>query len=408
MRMRARSLAAIALAVLTLGVAGCDKKPSPDGASGTAGSASVTRAPSAVQAHPGCNLTTPGGNLLPKLGLGTLSLAVAKGKALVVDTQEGIEKPRADRILLGPEGVPEGEAEAIDDLLPKGQSAITFASAMAFQDDLTSLAFAYGARPPSAAQCAEGVVMMKALGVTGARREVTHACRTTTLLRGAARHELGIAIVDDSGVADAWVIDRADTRLVHLETLDKADAKVVDGAVAAGATSLAAAWVVSSGTTRELHVARVGRAGEILGKMDVLDKQNVGSVTMAFEADTLHIVWSSFQPDRNRSVLKWTKWPASGTPQAAQTIGTGVLSATQPSLAFADGRFMLAWTEGDAIRVGASRAGIAGLSGLATTSAKGGPASSAVVGLEHDAMFVAWREAGPNAGVRASTLKCLE
>ena len=394
----------------TLCEAGCDKKES-GGTSPNAGTTGATpsasHGPATLQVNMGCALVVPGGNVLPKLGAGTLSIAAEKGKALVVDTAPG--GAHATRILLGATGAPEGAAEPIDDVLAKGTAASTFASAIAFEGELASFAFAYGAPPPTPTQCADGVFAMKRSGPTGARRDVTHACRTTTMLRAAARREIGVAILDGPAGADAWILDRADTRYLHLEHLGSPSAAIVETAAAAGATSVAAAWVVKDGPKRELHAARIGRGGERLGAVEVLDKQHAGSVAMAFEGDTLHVVWSSFRTDKNIYALQWTKWPAGGAPAPPQAIGTGVVSASSPSIAIDGSRIMLAWVEGDektaTVKVGASKTGLVAISGAATVASNPGVAASGpVVAVDDDAMFVTWKESGSE--VRASTLKC--
>lgn len=181
-------------------------------------------------------------------------------------------------------------------------------------------------------------------------------------------------------------------------------------ACAAGRSALAAAYVVK----HELRVARAGAHGEPPVRVEVLEKQNVDAVALAFEGDALHVVWSAFAPEKKRNVLRWSKWPAGGAPAAPQTIGTGVLSATQPSLAIDGGRFLLAWTEGEGsssvVKVGASRAGLQPIPGLAgIVSRSGVPSDSPVVALEGDSLSITWVEhASGAASARAAVLKCQE
>lgn len=407
-----RALSVVASLPLLL-VSSCDKKETAAAADGapTEAAAASASASHTVQGRPGCSLAVPGGSLLPKLERGALSIAVTKGRALVVDTAPAGAK--AARIMLGPTGAPDGAAEPIDDVAPKGSAALTFAAAVAFDTDLASVAFGYAANAPTSAQCSDGVFVLKRSGPTGARRDLTHACRATTMLRAAARRELGIAILDGPASADAWILDRTTTKHAHLETLGSSSASIAETAAAAGATTLAGAWIVKEGAKRELHVARLSRTGERLGGVEVLDKQNVGSVSMAFEGDTLHVVWSSYRPDKQLYALRWTKWPAGGAPAAAQTIGTGVLSASAPAIAIDGSRFVLAWVEGDeksaVVRVGSSKNGLAAVSGLANTVSNAGAAASGpVVAVENDAMFIAWTENGATPEVRASAIKCVE
>ena len=184
-------------------------------------------------------------------------------------------------------------------------------------------------------------------------------------------------------------------------------------AVAAGSSSVAAAYVVVAGRRRELHVARLGGDGDSSGSrtVEILDKQHVGTVALAFEDDTLHVVWSSFVPEKKRYVLRWSKWPAGGAPTQPQSIGTGVLSARMPSLAIDRGRFLLAWAEGDekatTVKVGASRQGLAANPGPRDRrlECRRGARKLRPLRSTSDAMFLAWTErSGAQTSVRASAL----
>ena len=162
----------------------------------------------------------------------------------------------------------------------------------------------------------------------------------------------------------------------------------------------------------ELRIATLAPSGSPW--MEVLDKANVGTATVAYEGDVLHVVWSSFVPEKNRFVLRWSKWLAGAAPSAPQTIGTGVLSALTPSLAIDRGRFMLAWTNGDeqtaTVKVGASRNGIVAIPGLASVvSTPSVAARDPVVALDGDVMFVAWKELGTTEPeVHAASISCRE
>jgi hypothetical protein len=373
-----------------------------------------------VQGIPGCHVTTKDGNVV-EVQPGTLSLAVAKGKALLVSTG----KTGAERVLLGPGGAASGAAEPIADALPKGDGVSTLAAALPFGGDLTTLT--YAARRPTPSECADGTMVIKVADAGSASRALTtHACRASSLLRSAARGPLGIAFVDGAtasdrsakagpaapAIADAVVIEGPTSRPVRLEKVE--GASIDSAAVAAGTSSVAAAYVVVRGKTRELHVARFP-GGTAPPKIEIVEKENVGTVTAAYEGDTLHVVWSAFVADKNRHVLHWSKWPAGGAPSAPQAIGTGVVSATEPSLAIDRGRFFLAWSQVDEkatiVKAAASKSGLAALPGLANAmSTPGASAREPVVALESDAMFMAWKETAPGSEprVRAATVKCLE
>jgi hypothetical protein len=382
----------------------------------------------AVRAQPGCHPTIAGGTLA-KVAPGALSLAVVRDHALLVATvrlePQGWRGAQAQRIVLDRMGAPIGSAETVTDALPVVPGVTTLAAALAEDGRLTTLT--YAARRPSATECADGLLVWKVTesADAGTARRVlfTHTCRSSSMLVAAARGALGVAFLDGAtaadgdpktapGIADAVVIAGLGSSQTRLETIT--DATIVNAATAAGATSVAAAYVVLRGTTRELHVVQLRKDGKPATKVEVFDKQNVGTVTMAYEGDTLHVVWSSFVPERNRFVLRWSKWLAGAEPAATQSIGTGVLSAVTPSLAIDRGRFILAWANGDekdsTVKVGASTNGVVAVSGLAgVVSTPGAPAREPVVALDGATMFVAWKElGGTEPEVHATSISCRE
>lgn len=411
------------------------------------------RAQELALALPGCHPLVAGGSALLGVTPGVLSIAATNGKALVVSSStQGEEaaptsdpghvvpsgggtgapqltlRTRAESVVLGPTGAAESPAEVLaNDVLGGGGapdagagSSRTFAAAAVLGGELTTLT--YAVRHATLTGCADAVLAAKAVAPAAARRELLpHACRPASMLRAAGRGGLGIALATSrfAPTVEAWLLDGSEAKPALLETLGAATGK--DGgasgpptvslpAVAAGSSSVAAAYVVARGATRELHVARLGGHGDPPARVELLDKDHVGSVAVAFEDDTLHVVWSSFVPEKKRSLLRWSKWPAGGAPTAAQTIGTGVLSASKPSLAIDHGRFLLAWTEGDdkatTVKVGASRKGLASVAGLATVvSSAGATAEAPAVAVADDALFVTWVE---QSSVRAAALKCLE
>lgn len=393
---------------------------------GAAASAEASDAAAhAVRAQPGCHPTMAGGTLA-KVAPGALSLAVVKDQALLVGTVQlephGWRGAQAQRIILDRMGAPVGSVETVADALPVVPGVTTLAAAIAQDGRLTTLT--YAARRPSATECTDGLLVSK-VGEPGApRRELlAHSCRSSSMLVAAVRGGLGIAFLDGAtsadgdprtapAIADAVVIAGLGSSQTRLETIG--DATIVNAATAAGATSVAAAWVVAHDATRELHVVQLRKDGKPATKVEVFDKQNVGTVTIAYEGDTLHVVWSSFVPERNRSGLRWSKWLAGAAPALTQSIGTGVLSAVTPSLAIDRGRFILAWTNGDekdsTVKVGASSNGVVAISGLAgVVSTPGAPAREPVVALDGDTMFVAWKElGGAEPAVHATSISCRE
>jgi hypothetical protein len=379
----------------------------------------------AVRAQPGCHPTMAGGTLA-KVAPGALSLAVVKDHALLVGTVQlelhDWRGAQAQRIVLDRMGAPVGSVETVADALPVVPGVTTLAAALAEDGRLTTLT--YAARRPSATECTDGLLVSKAGDPGAARRELfTHGCRSSSMLVAAARGALGIAFFDGAttadgdgrtapAIADAMVLGGSGSAPTRLETIG--DATIVNAAAAAGATSVAAAYVVAHDTTRELHVVQLRKDGKPATKVEVFDKQNVGTVTIAYEGDTLHVVWSSFVPERNRYVLRWSKWLAGAAPAVTQTIGTGVLSAVTPSLAVDRGRFILAWANGGekdgTVKVGASTNGVVAISGLAgVVSTPGAPAWGPVVALDGDTMFVAWKELGSaEPAVHATSISCRE
>ena len=417
-----------ALVVLLASRSDCNEKGSGGvrAREGAAPSAEASDAAAhAVRAQPGCHPTMAGGTLA-KVAPGALSLAVVKDQALLVGTVQlephGWRGAQAQRIILDRMGAPVGSVETVADALPVVLGVTTLAAAIAQDGRLTTLT--YAARRPSATECTDGLLVSKVGEPGAARRELlAHSCRSSSMLVAAARGALGIAFLDGAtsadgdprtapAIADAVVIAGLGSSQTRLETIG--DATIVNAATAAGATSVAAAWVVSHDATRELHVVQLRKDGKPATKVEVFDKQNVGTVTIAYEGDTLHVVWSSFVPERNRSGLRWSKWLAGAAPALTQSIGTGVLSAVTPSLAIDRGRFILAWTNGDekdsTVKVGASSNGVVAISGLAgVVSTPGAPAREPVVALDGDTMFVAWKElGGAEPAVHATSISCRE
>lgn len=419
-----------ALVALVASRSDCDDRTA-GGRAGTSASASAEAADAsarAVRAQPGCHPTMAGGTLA-KVAPGALSLAVVKDRALLVGTvplePHGWRGAQAQRIVLDRMGAPMGSVETITDALPVVPGVTTFAAALAEDGRLTTLT--YAARRPNATECTDGLLVSKVTDggdPDAPRRELlTRGCRSSSMLVAAARGALGIAFLDGAtsadgdpttapGIADAVVIAGLGSSQTRLETIT--GGTIVNAATAAGATSVAAAYVVAHDTTRELHVVQLRKDGKPATKVEVFDKQNVGTVTMAYEGDTLHVVWSSFVPERNRFVLLWSKWLAGAAPAATQRIGTGVLSAVTPSLAIDRGRFVLAWANGDekdsTVKVGASTNGVVAVSGLAgVVSTPGAPAREPVVALDGDTMFVAWKELGSaEPEVHATSISCRE
>ncbi len=412
------AVAAIAVLAVFFGMrsGGSNDKQSAatDGGAG-GGDADADAAAHVVHGRPGCHPTLEGGTRA-KVAPGALSLAVVKDRALLVSTVGGGGGggggARAERIALDRMGASTGAVDPDNDALAPAPGVTIFAAATSLDGLLGTLT--YAARRPTPGDCADGLLVTKLFEPDAPRREIlTHSCRAASLLVAATRGSLGIAVLDGAtkadgdpktapAVADVVVIAGLTSAQTRLETIGEG-VTIAQAAAAAGATSVAAAYVVAHGGTRELHVVQLGANGKTTTKVEVLDKQNVGTVTLAYEGDVLHVVWSSFVPQRNRYVLRWSKWLAGAEPSAAQAIGTGVLSAITPSLAINRGRFMLAWANGEekatTVKVGASTSGVAAIAGLANVvSTPTVLARDPVVALDGDAMFVAWKELDGGSG----------
>jgi hypothetical protein len=253
----------------------------------------------------------------------------------------------------------------------------------------------------------------------------TGQCHFSTAFAGAAHGEVAIAVMDglvdpakgSVPTIDAVVIAAGKSAPVRLESFpvpgtaatERPKVDALAAAAAAGAT--AAAYRVTRGAVQELHVVRLGLDGKPAGKVEVVDRGIVGAPAIAFDGETLNVVWAARADDKEPYVLRWTTWAAGAAPSPNQKLGTGVRSAYAPALAIDNGRFLLAWAEGDVtgvVKAGASTGGLAGALALAgAVSTPGVDAKSPVVALDGDTRFVVWQEtAGGNTELRASPLAC--
>ena len=412
-----------------LAVSGCDGCNDKKAASGPADASEAGAAVHGlVVALPGCHAVVAGGSVLEGITPGLLSIAALHGRALVASSP--VSRMRAGSIALGPTGAPEGTAivlgDSLDDDADAGaETTRSFPAAVTFGNELATMA--YASRRASPTKCGDGELVVQSGGDGGTRRALlSHVCRPASGFRAATRGKLGIAIATSGNgpSVEAWLLDGTDVKPVLIDSFGGPGVKdagvgalapLSGTALAVGSASVAAAYVLGHRTLgRELRVARLGAHGEPAARVEILEKDRVESVALAFEDETLHVVWSVLVPEKKRHVLRWSKWPAGGVPTPAQSLGTGVLSATKPALAIDHGRFVLAWTEGDddrtTVKVGASRLGLAPIAGLAAVvSSAGAAANHPAVALDGDALFVAWSERrGAEESTRASALTCVE
>lgn len=443
---RLAALATVAT-VATVAALGCDKASGPAAGfdSGTPGPAPKPDAmgiPQAatgvVSARPGCHAVIEDGVPVPGiLEPGAISVAVGKDKALIVNTvfkeadggaaASALETASASRLeMSATTGSLESKPEPVSEPHTKDEPAccpLTWAVATAFGNEVSTLSL--GTTRSGAQGCAGGTVMLKG---TGAPKAVAAGhCHFSTALAGAARGSIAIAVTD--GIVDpkkgsvpatlALVFADGKTKPVQLESFALpgtagAERPKLDAlAAAVGTATTAAAYRVTRGSLQELHVVKLAPDGTKIGKVEVFDKGVVGAPAMAFEGDTLHVIWATRATEKDPYALRWAKWPPGGAPLPHQRLGTGVLSAYSPALAIEGGRFLLAWTEGDksgVVKAGASTSGLTGALALAgVVSHPGTDAKSPRVALDRDAMFIVWQEvAGQTTVVRASPLRCQE
>jgi hypothetical protein len=432
----------VGLALAALLAIGCERKTDPTAApdAGPTRDAMTipSSAPGVVSARPGCQAVVEGGARIAGMQEpGAVSVAVVKGKALIVNTifheKSGeTETASASRVFLSAttgaiESKPEPITEAHND--KEGEppcpacARLDWAVATPFGDALSTLSL--GASRFGAQGCAGGTVMVKGTGA--AKAIAVDQCHFSSALAGAAHGDVVIAVTDgiveptkgNVPAVEAVVFAAGKAKPLRLESFPVPGTAVIErpkvDALAAAATAAvtAAAYRVTRGAVQELHVVKLAPDGTRIGKVEVIERGVVGTPAIAFEGDTLHIIWASRATDKDPYTLHWTKWPAGGTPQAHQKLGTGVASAYSPALAIEGGRFLLAWTEGEKtglVKAGSSMSGLTGALALAgVVSTAGVDAKSPTVALDGRALFVVWQEvADKTTELHASPLRCQE
>jgi hypothetical protein len=433
--------AAVVTALASLATGGCDKKnesaPIDAGAPKRDAMEIPEAAAGVVSARPGCHAVVQGGARVDGMQEpSAVSVAVVKGKALVVNTifkeapagaADAVETASASRVQLSATtGALESKPDLVTEPHPKDEpagTALTWAVATPFGDELSTLSL--GTTRSGAQGCGGGTVMVKGAGA--AKALAAGHCHFSTALAGAARGDVAIAVTDgivdpakgNVPAVDAIVFSAGKSKPVRIESFAvpgtaAAERPKVDAPTAAASAAMtAAAYRVTRGGAQELHVVKLAPDGTKVGKVEIIDRGVIGTPALAFEGDTLHIVWATRATDKDPYALHWTKWPASGAPQPHQKLGTGVLSAYSPALAIEHGRFLLAWTEGEktgVVKVGASTSGLTGALALAgVVSSEGVDAKSPRVALDQGAMFIVWQEiAGGASTLRASPVRCQE
>lgn len=445
----AGSLLVLGATLATTGCDSCDKpKPAAEAGAASASSSSADAAPSTpptpgILAAPGCRARTPGGTVLAgKLEPGNITIAVTGGKALVVNTvfkdprkldntdPEGtIESAKSERVVLAANGLPDGPFEPIIEAHGADEGAatpLTWAVATTFHDELATMSYGTGRTGVS---CSGGTLMLKGAGSPVYVLPDKH-CRFASNLAGAGRGDIAVALLDGPtqmpitvktwpAIVEAIVYFGGKAHSIQLEsegggagTLSRIEAP----AAAVGKSLAALAYRVVRPGSRELHVTMLDISGKKVGKIEVLDKGDVGAPALAFEEDTLHVIWAARPPgDKDPYTLRWTKLSSTGVMSAPQRLSTGVGSAFAPALGIDErGRVLVAWMEGDdkkgIVKVGVSKRGMASAVALARAiSNEGTNARDPEVGLDKNAMFLVWQEYGKTTQeLRAASLECME
>ncbi len=382
--------------------------------------AAATPPAAGVSRLPGCRaLVQNGTRLSGVLGFttpsrGVHSVAVIDDKALVVSTRTASDASDASartdargstaRVQMSAvTGVPAGPA------IERSDGAVAAATSSGNALAVLSLHW-----DPSLASSA---VILEA--AEGPARTLAHGDFRGGAFAGAARGELGIALTSGVGPEAivlpsvyAIVFTSSAAKTVRIERLEPR-AIIDSGAAAVGSNGLAAvAYRVVRGGVEELHVATLAADGKMVGRVEVVDRGHVEAPSIAFEGDTLHIVWESRAAETGRSVLRWIKRRTAAAPGPYQTLGTGVLDAHSPALAIEGDRFALAWSEGRdgrVVKAGSSTRGLSGaLEGAVVVSDPQTLASRPKIAVHREATVVVWEEtSGKTTELRASPLVCV-
>jgi hypothetical protein len=429
------TLVRVLVPVPVLVVAACDPpKPQPR-PQATTSVATASPTQTVVNAKLGCIAAVRGGHALGgRSAPGFTSIAAARGKALVVhwrasapqaDAAEPAEEISSERVVLDGAAKPLGPMTPVADAnaADAGPSPLTWASASTFGGELTSLS--YGITRVPAAGCRDARVAWSS-GEQAATTAASDTCKLATSFAGAGRGELAVLALNGPTAAesqrgktsaiDAIVLSGGSTRTTRLHSLGAGGSDAL--AAALGVTWAAVAWRTGTDGAHELYLAGVDKAGVTTSPKPVsLDKGMVGAPALAFEGDTVHVVWAARRDDRSPYQLRWAKWDGKGAPTQAQTLSTRGGPAFAPAIAVQPGgRFVVAWTEGDekagVVKGGSSRVNIlAAVLGADALSTPGVDARAPEVAVDGDTSYVVWHESADKArpeGLRATTLRCIE
>lgn len=153
----------------------------------------------------------------------------------------------------------------------------------------------------------------------------------------------------------------------------------------------------------ELRGLRLDGRGRRVGAPVTLSRDRPGAPSIAWDRDTLVVVWARRTTRAQPYRLQMLRWdPTAREVPAPTELATGEPPALAPSIDIRDGRYAIAWMEGDQ-RTGAVRAGISSESlqdaarRAVTLSTPGANARDPKLALGERVAWVAWQDFGPPA-----------
>jgi serine/threonine-protein kinase len=189
-----------------------------------------------------------------------------------------------------------------------------------------------------------------------------------------------------------------------------------DATAAASAPALAVSpngqLAVALKTQRHVLLARLDGAGAAQGGLRELGRGFVGAPALAWEGETLHVVWAQRATQNEAYRLYSASWRAGEPePTASERLGTGGASAFAPSVDAQPGRVLVGFMEEEEgkgrVRVGAGKTLSEAVQAAVVLSKDGVDARDPKVALAGRRAWVAWTEyANAKEAVILSRLAC--
>jgi hypothetical protein len=413
---------------------------------GPGASASATAATaSAAQTSAECRPAKAGGMVLPlKAKLGSVTIAAAGGKALVVNSRfeedtnpnnpDPVGSTKNERFAVNAAGAMEWSDGVPDGLTSKdeaGRPTLTFASAVAYEKNLQTAA--YTTQPSGAAGCSGGMMLMRPKAGSPLWMAANY-CKLADGIAASARDDFAIAAIpgfkgEDLVQGNPPTLDvllfvagksKGNARLDVIKPASEGNRTKVEVLASAVGTTLAAvAYRVDLMGPKELRVVRVDRAGKRVGQVATLEKApskgRIGAPHLAIDGDAVQIVWASRPGDSGAFALKTASWdPNAPAPSPAVSLATGTASAFAPSVAVDGKRWAVAWMEGDE-KTGVVKAGSGtqrvedAVAKAAIVSTPGTNARDPEIAVSQGDVFVAWQEFPQGKEeLRVTTVQCAE